>query len=102
MSEARKFLSDGTAPVTTAEAVKYIQSTGAKMVDLKFIDLLGQWQHCTLSAAAFDEDMFTEGLGFDGSSIRGWQGIQESDMLIKPDPSTAILDPFTAETTVSP
>ena len=55
------------------------------MVDLKFCDLLGTWQHMTLPLRALDESAFEEGLGFDGSSIRGWQGISESDMLLMPD-----------------
>ena len=71
------------------------------MVDLKFTDLLGTWQHVSLPLPALDESAFDEGLGFDGSSIRGWKGIQESDMLLIPDASTAMLDPFTAESTLS-
>src|SRR5437764_1759371 len=71
------------------------------MVDLKFTDLLGSWQHMTLPLTSFDESAFDEGLGFDGSSIRGWQGIAESDMLLMPDPSSAILDPFTEAPTLS-
>ena len=71
------------------------------MVDLKFCDLLGTWQHVTLPVAGFDESAFDEGLGFDGSSIRGWQGISESDMLLMPDASTAMLDPFTEVPTLS-
>ena len=71
------------------------------MVDLKFTDLLGSWQHMTLPLSAFDESAFDEGLGFDGSSIRGWQGISESDMLLMPQADTAILDPFTEAPTLS-
>ena len=59
------------------------------MVDLKFCDLLGTWQHMTLPIRAFDESAFDDGLGFDGSSIRGWQGISESDMLLMPDAASA-------------
>src|SRR5439155_823804 len=70
-------------------------------VDLKFCDLLGTWQHMTLPISAFDESAFDEGLGFDGSSIRGWQGISESDMLLMPDASSALLDPFTEAPTLS-
>jgi glutamine synthetase len=83
------------------EAVSWAVETKAKMVDLKFCDLLGAWQHVTLPLRALDGDAFREGLGFDGSSIRGWQGIAESDMLLMPDPGTAIVDPFAAEPTVS-
>src|SRR5205807_5138858 len=71
------------------------------MVDLKFCDLLGTWQHVTLPIAAFDESALDEGLGFDGSSIRGWQGIQESDMLLMPQAETAIIDPATEAPTLS-
>jgi glutamine synthetase len=88
----------GTAP---AEALEFGRSTQAKMVDLKFTDLLGSWQHMSLPLSAFDESAFDEGLGFDGSSIRGWQGISESDMLLVPQADTAILDPFTETPTLS-
>jgi glutamine synthetase len=71
------------------------------MVDLKFCDLLGTWQHMTLPVRAFDEAAFDEGLGFDGSSIRGWQGISESDMLLMPQAETAILDPAAEVPTLS-
>lgn len=71
------------------------------MMDLKFVDLLGTWQHCSYPIDALDDSIFTEGLGFDGSSIRGWQGIESSDMLAIPDPDTAVIDPFFEEPTVS-
>ncbi len=83
------------------EALNWALETKAEMVDLKFCDLLGTWQHVTMPIRALDASSFSEGLGFDGSSIRGWQGIAESDMLLLPDPATAILDPFVAEPTVS-
>ncbi len=73
----------------------------AKMVDLKFTDLLGSWQHCSFPIESWDENTFVEGVGFDGSSIRGWQGIHVSDMLAVPDAATACLDPFFKEPTVS-
>jgi glutamine synthetase len=66
----------------------------ARLVDLKFTDLPGTWQHMGMALTSLDEDAFEEGIGFDGSSIRGFQEIYESDMLLMPDPSTAILDPF--------
>ena len=65
-----------------------------QVVDVKFCDLPGTWQHFSIPANALDEDVFREGLGFDGSSIRGFQAINESDMLLLPDPSTAVIDPF--------
>jgi glutamine synthetase len=101
-SEEKHYLSNGVetgrAP---AEALEFGRSTQARMVDLKFTDLLGSWQHMSLPLSAFDERAFDEGLGFDGSSIRGWQGISESDMLLVPQADTAILDPFTETPTLS-
>ena len=73
----------------------------AEMVDLKFVDMLGSWQHCSYPTEFLDKSTFTEGLGFDGSSIRGWMGIHESDMLAIPDADTARIDPFFAKPTVS-
>jgi len=73
----------------------------ADMVDLKFTDLLGSWQHCSFPIETWDEATFEDGVGFDGSSIRGWQAIDVSDMLAVPDPTTAVLDPFFARPTVS-
>jgi glutamine synthetase len=100
--ETRHYLANGSKSAPAAkEAIAWAGETQAQMVDLKFCDLLGTWQHMTLPVSAFDESAFDEGLGFDGSSIRGWQGISESDMLLMPDPSSAILDPFTAAPTLS-
>ena len=79
----------------------FAKKHNAEMVDLKFTDLLGSWQHCSFPLDTWDEKTFKEGLGFDGSSIRGWQGIHMSDMLAIPDPSTFCLDPFFKEPTVS-
>jgi glutamine synthetase len=73
----------------------------AEMVDLKFVDLLGTWQHCSFPIDTWDDGTFEEGVGFDGSSIRGWQDIHQSDMLAIPDITTAQLDPFFLEPTVS-
>lgn len=77
------------------------KKNNAEMVDLKFCDLLGTWQHCSYPIDTLDEGIFEDGLGFDGSSIRGWQGIEASDMLAVPDASTALIDPFFAQPTVS-
>jgi glutamine synthetase len=96
--ELRHYLEGDVAP---AAALEWSKNTQAAMVDLKFCDLLGSWQHVSLPIGSFDESAFEEGLGFDGSSIRGWQGIQESDMLLMPDSSTAILDPFAEVPTLS-
>ena len=80
---------------------KVIKDNGVKMVDLKFVDFPGQWQHFTVPVTELSEDIFEVGLGFDGSSIRGWKQIHESDMLIVPDPSTVIMDPFCEIPTLS-
>ena len=76
------------------DVMALIKERGITMVDLRFMDLPGLWQHLTIPAAAFSESAFDEGLGFDGSSIRGWRSIHESDMLVVPDPATAFVDPF--------
>src|SRR5437867_9497568 len=76
------------------EVLELAGKQGVEMVDLKFTDLPGIWQHMQMPIEALDADDFEKGLGFDGSSIRGFQTIDESDMLLIPDPSTAIVDPF--------
>ncbi|MEA2397480.1 MAG: glutamine synthetase [Thermoleophilaceae bacterium] len=86
---------------TAADAIEFAKTHGAEMVDLKFTDLPGTWQHMQLPLDALDPDDFDAGLGFDGSSIRGFQQINESDMLLKPDPQTAIMDPYYTIPTVS-
>jgi glutamine synthetase len=100
--DERHYLRNGgeTLP-EPGEALEWARGTRAAMVDLKFTDLFGQWQHMTLPIRAFDESAFDEGLGFDGSSIRGWQGIAESDMLLMPQAETAILDPIAEAPTLS-
>lgn len=87
--------------MTPQEVIQFAKEKGARMVDLKFCDLLGTWQHFTVPVSALDNDFFEEGLGFDGSSIRGWRGIEESDMVVKPDPATAKIDPFMEVPTLS-
>src|ERR671918_958847 len=77
-----------------SDALKLGQQNGAKFVDLRFSDLPGLMQHFSMPFEEFGEEAFEEGLGFDGSSIRGFQEIQESDMILVPDPETAIMDPF--------
>ncbi len=83
------------------ELLKFVNDEGIKMIDLRFVDLPGLWQHFSIISKEVDEDMFEEGVGFDGSSIRGFQEIQESDMILIPDASTAFLDPFTAVPTLN-
>jgi len=72
-----------------------------KMVDVKFVDTFGTWQHFSVPVGELTEEAFAEGLGFDGSSIRGWKSIEASDMLAMPDPGTAFVDPFCAVPTLS-
>ena len=72
-----------------------------KIVDIKFMDLLGTWQHFSVPTSELEESLFEDGLGFDGSSIRGWQAINNSDMLVMPDPTTAMMDPFMNDSTLS-
>ncbi|MBI4604846.1 MAG: type I glutamate--ammonia ligase, partial [Planctomycetes bacterium] len=82
-------------PTTSpSDVFKFFKDHGVKIVDLRFIDFPGVWQHFSVPVDKIDEDAFENGVGFDGSSIRGWQGIQESDMLVFPDPTTCFLDPF--------
>ena len=78
---------------TAADVVKMASEAGVKVVDLRFTDLLGTWQHFSIPVRELTEELFEEGIGFDGSSIRGFQSIHESDMILKPDPETAFLDP---------
>ncbi len=85
---------------TPKDVVEFIAKEGVKVVDLRFMDFPGLWQHFSVPAHAIEEDTFEKGLGFDGSSIRGWQAINESDMLVKPDPATAFLDPFFQDKTL--
>ncbi|MFP6627081.1 MAG: type I glutamate--ammonia ligase [Deltaproteobacteria bacterium] len=87
--------------MTVKEVLKFAEENGAEMVDFKFCDFLGTWQHFTTPTSEFNADVFDEGLGFDGSSIRGWQAIDQSDMLVIPDPTTAVMDPFTEVPTLS-
>jgi glutamine synthetase len=79
---------------TPSDALKLGQKHGAQFVDIRFSDLPGLMQHFSTPFEEFTEDIFEEGLGFDGSSIRGFQEIQESDMILVPDPNTAVMDPF--------
>ena len=86
--------------MTPKEVLTTIRDKQVKAIDLRFVDFPGTWQHFTVPAETFEESTFTEGLGFDGSSIRGWQAINESDMLVIPQAETAFLDPFFKENTL--
>ncbi len=78
---------------TPEEILKLVKAQDLKIIDVKFVDMPGTWQHFSIPASELDTSTFTEGLGFDGSSIRGFQKINESDMLLIPDPNTAVVDP---------
>ena len=80
--------------MTPKEVLEFARENNVVMVDLRFTDWPGTWQHCSYPISEIDESTFEDGMGFDGSSIRGWQAINESDMLMVPDPSTAFIDPF--------
>ena len=88
-------------PETSQEVLKMIQDNNIELIDLKFVDLFGIWQHCTFHRSLVDEDAFTDGIAFDGSSIRGWKAINNSDMSMLPDPTTAWIDPFMEIPTLS-
>ena len=83
------------------EVLEFAKKNKAQVVDLKFVDLIGTWQHFTIPTNELTEDLFKDGSGLDGSSIRGWKAINNSDMLLMPDPNTACMDPFTAVPTLS-
>lgn len=83
------------------DVLGFAKKNKVEMVDLKFVDLVGMWQHFSIPISQLTLDVFKDGSGFDGSSIRGWKVIQESDMLVVPDPNTTILDPFTVVPTLS-
>jgi len=83
------------------KVLKFIKEKNVQFVDLKFMDMPGQWQHITFPVTQFNAGSFEDGFGFDGSSIRGWKAINESDMLIIPDPNTMWVDPFVTAPTVS-
>jgi glutamine synthetase len=83
------------------ETLKFAKANNVEIVDLKFCDFPGLWQHFSIPIAVLGDELFDEGIGYDGSSIRGFQKIQESDMLLMPDPETAFLDPFTQIPTLS-
>ena len=87
--------------VTLQELLQLVESNGIRRVDLKVTDLFGRWQHWTIPSNRLTENMFANGNGFDGSSLRGFQQIQESDMLAMPDINSAMIDPVPAAPTLS-
>jgi glutamine synthetase len=84
---------EGTV-MTPQEVLSMAKENGVKMVDLRFMDFPGLWQHFSVPISELEEGNFEDGYGFDGSSIRGWQPINASDMLVIPDATTAKIDPF--------
>ena len=86
---------------TPQDVLSWISNDDIQVVDLKFIDMPGTWQHLTVYKDQIEESSFTAGVPFDGSSIRGWKAINESDMAMVPDPATAWIDPFMKEPTLS-
>ena len=90
----------GSSPQNAEDVLGLIESEGYEFVDLRFVDLPGVTQHTTFPVTNIDADTFANGIYFDGSSVRGFQGIQESDMLLLPDPSTAFEDTFRARKTL--
>jgi len=86
---------------TPKSVLEMAKKHGAKMVDIKFVDTFGTWQHFSMPISELSEESFKEGLGFDGSSIRGWKSIEASDMLAMADPETAFIDPYCAVPTLS-
>jgi glutamine synthetase len=87
--------------VTPKEVLAWIREKEVKAVDLRFMDFPGLWQHVTIPADELDEATFEDGKGFDGSSVRGWKAINESDMLLLPESNTAFIDPFCRDTTLT-
>ena len=87
--------------VTPKEVLALIREKDVKAVDLRFMDFPGSWKHFTIPAERLDEGSFEDGFGFDASSVRGWQQINESDMLVVPVPESAFIDPFRQEKTLN-
>jgi glutamine synthetase len=92
---------EGFRAVTPKEILAFIREKEVRAVDLRFMDFPGIWQHFTIPAEALTEAVFEDGLGFNGSNLRGWQAINESDMLVIPSPDGAFLDPFCRDTTLT-
>ena len=87
--------------MTPAEVITLIKDAEVKFVDFRFTDTIGKEQHVTVPSHTIDDDLFEDGKMFDGSSIAGWKGINESDMILMPDPASAVLDIFTDEVTMN-
>src|SRR3982750_4260950 len=83
------------------DALDLVKKSKIEIVDFKFVDVPGLWQHFSIPASELTADLFEDGIGFDGSSIRGFQAINESDMLLIPDANSAFLDPFRRHKTLN-
>ena len=83
------------------EVLEFAKKNKVQVVDMKFVDLIGTWQHFTIPVSELTEGLCKDGSGLDGSSIRGWRAINNSDMLLVPDPATACMDPFCSVPTLS-
>ena len=88
-------------PKTVADVLRMMKDKDVKFLDLRFTDTKGKMQHVTADGSCVDEAMFADGYAFDGSSIAGWKGIEASDMTLMPDPASAHIDPFFAQTTMA-
>ncbi len=86
--------------MTPSEVLALCKEKNVEVVDLRFMDFPGLWQHFSVPVSVLDEDTFEDGFGFDGSSLRGWKNISESDMIVIPEPATAMIDPFMKHTTL--
>ncbi|RYE55216.1 MAG: glutamine synthetase, partial [Hyphomicrobiales bacterium] len=86
---------------TGADIIQRMKDENIKYLDVRFTDLRGKLQHVTMDASVVDADMFEDGVMFDGSSIAGWKAINESDMVLMPDPNSAYIDPFFAASTLA-
>ena len=87
--------------MTPKEVLAYCRENNVGAIDLRFTDFLGQWAHTTVPVSNFGESVFEKGIGFDGSSVQGWQRVDESDMLLLPQPGSCFLDPFTEMPTLN-
>src|SRR6266436_8903221 len=87
--------------MSVKDVLDLVKKNKVEIVDFKFVDVPGLWQHFSIPAGELTADLFEDGIGFDGSSIRGFQKINESDMLLMPDPETAFMDPFTDVSTLN-
>ena len=95
-------IDESVAPTVSAkQVISDAKKQGVKIIDFRFTDLPGTWQHFSIPVKELTEDLFSEGIGFDGSSIRGFQKIHESDMLLFPDPASAFVDPVLKVPTLS-